>query len=58
VVALAFLRLRLLGMGDLRALLRGGRLVVVPESVAHEPEGFHDFLVSQRVNVLTQTPLQ
>ncbi len=38
------------------ALLRGGRLVVVPESVAREPEGFHDFLVSHRVNVLTQTP--
>ncbi len=38
------------------ALLRGGRLVVVPESVAGTATDFHDLLVSQHVNVLTQTP--
>jgi amino acid adenylation domain-containing protein/thioester reductase-like protein len=38
------------------ALLRGGRLVVVPESVAGSATDFHDLLVSQHVNVLTQTP--
>ena len=38
------------------ALLRGGRLVVVPESVVEEPEGFRDYLVAEQVNVLTQTP--
>ncbi|MDR3659489.1 MAG: amino acid adenylation domain-containing protein, partial [Mycobacterium sp.] len=38
------------------ALLRGGRLVVVPESVSGEPELFHDLLAAEQVNVLTQTP--
>ena len=38
------------------ALLHGGRLVVVPESVASSPEDLHDVLVAEQVSVLTRPP--
>ncbi|MGK2869483.1 MAG: amino acid adenylation domain-containing protein, partial [Mycobacterium sp.] len=38
------------------ALLRGGRLVVVPEAIVGAPDELRDHLVTQRVTVLTQTP--
>ncbi|MDV3129201.1 amino acid adenylation domain-containing protein [Mycobacterium sp. 21AC1] len=38
------------------ALLHGGRLVVVPDAVVRSPEDFHDLLLADQINILSQTP--
>jgi amino acid adenylation domain-containing protein len=38
------------------ALLKGGRLVIVPYEVSRDPEGFYELLEREEVTVLNQTP--
>ena len=38
------------------ALLHGAKAVLVPRSVAREPQAFRDFLLEERITVLCQTP--